>query len=179
MPDQAETHGFVDTISRYIERSGNWPLSIALSIWGPFGPHGIEFSSFTHLTRHAQRWRTFKYRGDTPLDVLSESQFPSLVELDLGWMNSSELDRFIDSPRLSALSTHIIPTSKVICNQLIHLDFTMKLEPSIELAETLHSCPSVKSLTLGLRYKEFKYSSAQGTWPNITSLVVKENFLKT
>ncbi|KAF9059857.1 hypothetical protein BDP27DRAFT_443226 [Rhodocollybia butyracea] len=56
--------GFVDTVARYLERSGDWPfaLRLALTVRGP--PYRPVFPSLLRLIEHDHRWKVFEYQGD-------------------------------------------------------------------------------------------------------------------
>ncbi|KAF9058539.1 hypothetical protein BDP27DRAFT_1432546 [Rhodocollybia butyracea] len=74
--------GLIDTLKRYLERSGDWPLRLDLNIQG----QGRELPSLIHLAQNAYRWRTFIFSGVhsfTTYEILSQMRFPVLEELDL------------------------------------------------------------------------------------------------
>ncbi|KAF9072205.1 hypothetical protein BDP27DRAFT_435015 [Rhodocollybia butyracea] len=72
--------GFVDTVARFLERSGNWPLSLSLYMEG-IPSYETGQPPLTFLTQHARRWKTFMYRGDCLL-----TKCPSVKSLGLvGW----------------------------------------------------------------------------------------------
>ncbi|KAF9064644.1 hypothetical protein BDP27DRAFT_1333240 [Rhodocollybia butyracea] len=175
--------GFIDTVARYLERSGDWPLKIALEIGGTPGPHHeTEIPSLNYLTQHACRWETFSYWGTYSLEnyeILSGLHFPLLTELCifsvLDWEQTPDLDRFEYAPKLCALTTTELATSKAPYHQLRHLDLQYR---NLELAEILHRCPSVESLGFK-NYEEEEEEDhtpdhgAHYTWRNITSLTFR------
>ncbi|KAF9060544.1 hypothetical protein BDP27DRAFT_1370458 [Rhodocollybia butyracea] len=170
--DEAENLvGFIDTITRYLERSGDSPLRLALDIQGSWIPHSEEVPSLIHLTQHSPRWKTFKYDGHhflTWYSLLSQLRCPLLVELDIAIMVEG-LNCFKHHPRLTALSTSepVGKTSKALYNQLHHINFYHHL--LTELVDALHSCASLKTLVLGYIYPDLE-EGGLGTWRNITSV---------
>ncbi|KAF9061194.1 hypothetical protein BDP27DRAFT_1429233 [Rhodocollybia butyracea] len=149
-PDQVTTLvGFSDTVARYLERSGDWPLRLALN------------SGYYSLTNHMN---------------LSELYFPLLAELDINTSErdemSSVLDCFEHAPRLCALATTKVPTSKAPYHQLRHLKLWYIDYSYSKLAEILHRCTSVESLELE-GYKQWKHEDgAHYLSRNITSLTI-------
>ncbi|KAF9060843.1 hypothetical protein BDP27DRAFT_1429606 [Rhodocollybia butyracea] len=178
---------FVDTVTRHLERSGDWPLRLDLDIQGDI-PGNCEagFPSLTQLTRHAWHWKMFKYLGDSPLNwyrILSELRFPLLEELDIVRnFSSDELDRFEHCPKLRAISASWLkdPTSRVLYNQLDHLDFThldfINELSATDFVDALHICSHLKSLEIGSITASPQNADLEqgglGTWPNITSLTM-------
>lgn len=100
--------GFIDTVARYLKRSGDCPLKIALEIEGsPESHHETEIPSVTYLTQHARRWKTFSYWGTYSLadyEILSGLHFPLPAELCifsvLDWEQTSDLDMLQSFMRL-------------------------------------------------------------------------------
>ncbi|KAF9064914.1 hypothetical protein BDP27DRAFT_1425311 [Rhodocollybia butyracea] len=172
--------GFTDTVAQYLEKSGDWPLQITLSISGTRATmylpgileRGIEFPSLIYLTQHAHRWRTFKLRCHSSLRypaMLSGLHFSSLTELNLSPFEHYDLDCFEPAPRLCALAHNKISPSKAPYHQLRHLNLQYGCS---KLVKVLQRCPSVESLELLGWENDPKYGACY-TWPNITSLVIK------
>ncbi|KAF9066392.1 hypothetical protein BDP27DRAFT_1330676 [Rhodocollybia butyracea] len=170
--------GFADTVTRYLDRSGDWPLKISLGITGlPIG--GVP--SLIHLKEHAWHWKTFRYEGDFSLlgyGLLYEMCFPILGELDIPWITTSdELDLFEQCPRLHALSASWPegPTSSVPYNQLDYLNLGQQ-STITDLVQALHSCPSLKCLEAGLLINESEDADLEqgghGTWPDVALLTI-------
>ncbi|KAF9060844.1 hypothetical protein BDP27DRAFT_1429607 [Rhodocollybia butyracea] len=147
--DKAETFfGFTDVVIRYLERSGNSPLTLTLTIHGLSDSPSAKAASLIHLTQHTWRWKTFKYRGNhslTRYNLPFSLRFPLLVKLDITKLK--ELGRFEHCSRLHALSApwHAGPSPRTY-NQLEHLKF--RGHSLADLAEALHAFPSLKSLRL-------------------------------
>ncbi|KAF9065656.1 hypothetical protein BDP27DRAFT_1331749, partial [Rhodocollybia butyracea] len=53
--------GFIDTVIRYLKRSGDSPLRLTLMIFG-FG-FNEKVPCLTHLMQHAGRWKTLDFSG--------------------------------------------------------------------------------------------------------------------
>jgi hypothetical protein len=74
--------GFIGTVARYLERSGDWPLKLTLYIQGVLDE--TERPSLIYLTQHARRWKNFAYCGLYSLTyhmILSEVHFPLLADV--------------------------------------------------------------------------------------------------
>ncbi|KAF9064621.1 hypothetical protein BDP27DRAFT_1333187 [Rhodocollybia butyracea] len=177
----SEEVGFLDTIARYLERSGDWPSRLALDIQGTAFLR--KESSLFQLAQHAHRWKAFKYRGYYPLryySMLFHLHFPSLAELYISSFTqlvaSSDLDRFEHAPKLRALSTDKVPISRAPYHQLTHLSI-QRIGDASEMTEALHRYHSVKSIEIELW--EINYDLDEDaqlcTWPNITSLTVRKD----
>ncbi|KAF9066394.1 hypothetical protein BDP27DRAFT_1019511 [Rhodocollybia butyracea] len=116
--DQVETlaGSITDTVTRYLARSGDWPLRLSLSLRG-----------ICHRpTQQAHCWKIFRFRGDQPLtdNILSQRHFPLLAELDVDLaLTSRDLNIFEHCLRLHAhtISWPVEPILKVCRNQLDHL----------------------------------------------------------
>jgi hypothetical protein len=168
--------GFVDTIARYLERSGDWPVVLTLYIQSTVDE--TERPALISLTQHAHRWKAFVYSGDYTIAAhmsLSEFHFPLLAELDIHTSEqekmSSDLVFFEHAPKLCALATTEVPTSKGPYHQLRHLKL---LNSYSGLVEMLHKCPSLESLELeGGRDGYDLEHSAHYISRNITSLAIK------
>ncbi|KAF9028311.1 hypothetical protein BDP27DRAFT_1350130, partial [Rhodocollybia butyracea] len=163
--------GFIDTISRYLERSGDSPLRLALHIRGPWASHAREIPSLVHLTQHSHRWKTFKYDGHYSLKryrLLSQLRCSLLVQLDIANMREG-LGCFEYHPRLTTLSTSepMGKTSKALHNQLGHINIYRPL--LTQLVDALHSCAPLKTLVLGYIHPDLE-EGGLGTWRNITSV---------
>ncbi|KAF9063253.1 hypothetical protein BDP27DRAFT_1271092, partial [Rhodocollybia butyracea] len=159
---------FVDTVTRYLARSGDWPLRLALTIRGL-----CHRPAVVPLMQQAYRWKTFRFRGVqslTDYKIISPSHFPLLEELDVDLgITSNDLDLFKHCPRLR---THTLyypaePTSEVF-HQLEHLSSSG--QSLVVLAEAVHACPLLKSLKLGPTTDTVLEDGTLGTWHNITSL---------
>ncbi|KAF9073305.1 hypothetical protein BDP27DRAFT_1289483 [Rhodocollybia butyracea] len=170
--------GFISTLELFLERSGDWPLRLALDTRGD-----KEMDYFlAPLTRHTHRWKTFKYRGQyslTTSQVLSNFHFPLLVELDLRsnfhWVQPSDLDRFEYSPRLRTLVTNRTPPPecKIPLHQLHYAEFGIDFSEDLE--EALRNCSSLRSVALRRADSWFlEQPERESIWRNITSLVIRE-----
>ncbi|KAF9065655.1 hypothetical protein BDP27DRAFT_1450122 [Rhodocollybia butyracea] len=144
--------GFIDNVTLYLERSGDWPLRLSLIIRG----NGEEIPSLIQIKRHAWRWKTLKYQEDcflTGKRIFSQLRFPLLVELDLGgWGSHPEpdvLDCFEFCPKLRALTvTWPWPASKVPYNQLDYINFGHG-QSKTGWMEALRICSHLKSFEMG------------------------------
>ncbi|KAF9066388.1 hypothetical protein BDP27DRAFT_1227639 [Rhodocollybia butyracea] len=135
---------FTETVARYLERSVDCPLILALSIQGRCRT-GIPSLIPLMVVQHAHRWETFKYfqLGDDSLKdhILSQLHFPLLEELDI----MRDFHLFEHCPRLHVLTTkRSIP--ELSHNQLDHLNFVGG--SLIDLAEALRTWPSLKSFEM-------------------------------
>ncbi|KAF9061637.1 hypothetical protein BDP27DRAFT_1452156 [Rhodocollybia butyracea] len=115
--------GFIGTVTRYLERSRDWPLRLELTIYGSLNSNK-EVPCLDLLTRHTSRWKMLKYSGCrylTHYHVPSHLNFSLLADLNI--LESSGLGHFEHFPGLCALSTlaPIRPTSGVLYHQLNHL----------------------------------------------------------
>ncbi|KAF9045628.1 hypothetical protein BDP27DRAFT_728081 [Rhodocollybia butyracea] len=166
-------------VALYLERSGEWPLKLSLSL-----ERGDELPSLDLLLQHAHRWETFTYQAQDRLpfsNKLSQLHFPSLLELDISRFprqEGSALDFFEHAPRLCTLASTKVPPPNAPFNQLKSLQFSMRmgLSSPTELANILNNCPSLKYLSIELKRvnQEVRDPTAQGTWHNITSLAIVE-----
>ncbi|KAF9059858.1 hypothetical protein BDP27DRAFT_443246 [Rhodocollybia butyracea] len=148
--------GFIDTVNRYLARSGDWPLTLALTVLGspcqPSIAEGVEFPSLVHLMQHARRWKSLKYRGDhsiTRYKILSQLHFPLLAKLN------------IDD----------IEDGTIFSNNQIKILKIRRVPGSPKFSKALASYPSLKYLMLGY-VRRIESASSLGTWPNITSISV-------
>ncbi|KAF9058750.1 hypothetical protein BDP27DRAFT_1432348 [Rhodocollybia butyracea] len=168
--------GFVDTVARFLDRSGDRPLSLSLYLLDTPN-YEIEEPLLTMLTQHARRWETFTYSGDSSLTqhvTLSNLHFPLLVELDIGTFDdrdgiSPDFNCFEHAPRLCTLGTPKMFTSKVPSHQLHHL---ILRDGHSRLVDMLHKCPLVKSLEVVGWEAYDPQSSEPYTSRTITSLSI-------
>ncbi|KAF9029760.1 hypothetical protein BDP27DRAFT_1436460 [Rhodocollybia butyracea] len=175
--DSYETRiGERSMVARYLEMSGDWPLSLAIIVQDRCSTV-TPFLIPDLFIRHAVRWKTFVCVSSQSLmeyKKLSRLHFPLLSRVDIcNTATSSDLDCFEHSPRLCALASRTVPTSKILCSRLDHLKFHVGPESMTELAETLHRCPSLKSLELTYITTQPDVDLEQGTlgtWRNITLL---------
>ncbi|KAF9061200.1 hypothetical protein BDP27DRAFT_1338516 [Rhodocollybia butyracea] len=177
--DKAALVAFVDTVTRYLDRSCDWPLRLSLYIEG-IPSYETEQPFFTSLTQHAHRWKTFAYHGSHSLIdhmTLSELQFPLLEELDIPTTYAEkhlfDLGCFKHAPRLCALATTGVPISKVPHYQLRRLTFQDRFS---RLVEMLYTFPSVESLELADPDFWDPESSAQYMSRNVKSLNILQGY---
>ncbi|KAF9065680.1 hypothetical protein BDP27DRAFT_1424551 [Rhodocollybia butyracea] len=159
-----------DTISRYLERSGDWPSRLALDNMDIYGKLSRKESSLSHLAQHAHRWKAFKYQGYYALQsdpILSQLHvhFPSLEELDISSIcasvGSNDLDCFEHAPKLRALATDKVPISRAPYHQLAHLSILITLTlrglslSDLDMIAVLQVMPSLLHLEIddGKRHK--------------------------
>ncbi|KAF9075891.1 hypothetical protein BDP27DRAFT_1314675 [Rhodocollybia butyracea] len=169
---------FISAVASYLERSGNWPLRLSLDIRG----RKLELPSLALFTRHAHRWRIFKYCGEhslTDYNALSHLCFPSLTEIDIvndRWIPLTDFNRFEQAPKLRALtSEQVLVDSSLPYRQLDYISFW--INSSDDLEEVLQKSPFVKSLRL--EFGEFggletTYSERPYRWQSVSSLAVGE-----
>ncbi|KAF9066391.1 hypothetical protein BDP27DRAFT_1423912 [Rhodocollybia butyracea] len=169
MNEAAIFSGFTDTVNRYLTRSGASPIRLTLTIHG--FTDATEVPALTHLIEHAQRWKTFEYKGHYSLtkhSMLSGVRFPLLVELD-NRFESNLTNLFGHCSKLHTISiSQSIGT--IPGTRLRHLDFCGLLSLT-DLDEALRSCPSLKSLKLGLMMNSVLKEDALRYY-NITALTL-------
>ncbi|KAF9060539.1 hypothetical protein BDP27DRAFT_1370454 [Rhodocollybia butyracea] len=166
--DEVENQvGFIDTVTRYLERSGDSPLRLDLTISGSPDSND-EVLCLVQLMQHAYRWKVFEFSGSHPFaeySVPSDLHFPSLAEVNI--IQSDGLGHFEHFPKLCVLSTRksVGPLSRLY-NQLDHLTFYG--DSWTDSVEALRSCPSLKSLT----FDYINHGPLEVTWchDNIASL---------
>ncbi|KIK54723.1 hypothetical protein GYMLUDRAFT_48435 [Collybiopsis luxurians FD-317 M1] len=167
----------IATLEIYLERSGDWPLAIALNIRGD--TTGDIPSALVHILPHTHRWKRFKYSGEhtlTDFHILSNFRFPLLsrleLEADSKGIPSRDLDRFEHAPKLRFLSTDQWFPCKIPYDQLRLLSIGTHSRADME--QVLRSCPLLISLELysqsDLDFETVTPAKAATSWRNITLL---------
>ncbi|KAF9045633.1 hypothetical protein BDP27DRAFT_728135 [Rhodocollybia butyracea] len=88
---------FIDKVTRFLERSGEWPLRLSLYLDNL--PERAPVPLLNLLAQHARRWKTFEYQGEHSLtfhQMPSHLRFPSLLELRIKGSSDKDDDDFED-----------------------------------------------------------------------------------
>ncbi|KAF9061625.1 hypothetical protein BDP27DRAFT_1234902, partial [Rhodocollybia butyracea] len=131
--------GFTDAVKLYLQRSGDLPLRLALTIYGFFISKAVP--GLEHLTQHAYGWKTFKFRGiETLFNYrMSERHFPSLVDLDICRHSALYLSCFYDCPKLVSLSLsgHVRPRPETDLMDPVSIVYHSQISLKLKITSSL------------------------------------------
>ncbi|KAE9406141.1 hypothetical protein BT96DRAFT_876021 [Gymnopus androsaceus JB14] len=153
-------NAFIATINLFLERSGQYPLSLSLVISGR--PQEQSPLVLELLMRHCHRWRTFQYISGWRISYFLKYEptrhFAILESLDIcssGYNDPMELNIFRNASQLREIVIHGLEP------QSSHIDLPFSQFTNIDINacgkvdDILHRCPNIISLQLRDSYDSY------------------------